>query len=411
MAYATRVVEEQGVDEQAPHIEAMRHLSTVLAAALESGDVDRIVDGLVVPVYARQCAATAEGPQCDVAACAAPGGDAFAGDRIRLLHHTLPLKTRPRSAPACLRKWIRGRTRADARLRVFVCRRVRFSVSRMSVTAAARGLRAAATDPETEVYRTLTGFLAARDEVNRAAFDFAPTNGAAAFDDVGGGKILRQDLCGTAAGVDAQLEALYARADAAKDKLDDFCRRLVIAAGLDPDEEMIREAGHDGRVDKVLRAYSAGLLKTPKRATEKAKNEYDGDAARLVDIVRGSIVCGDEASLVAVLQRLFGYSDGGVVCVVRSKNRFRKPLFNGYRDVLVNLLLRLPDGTSMVVELQVHLVQTFEFKAKTRVFYEFFRNYFCGNLDVVAEGVKVLEAIAGGDVLESAGRVQAKTGA
>jgi hypothetical protein len=51
---------------------------------------------------ALKCAAAVtslEGPHCDVAACAppgaAPGGDAFAGDRLCLLHPTLPLKTRP----------------------------------------------------------------------------------------------------------------------------------------------------------------------------------------------------------------------------------------------------------------------------------------------------------------------------
>ncbi|KAJ1444239.1 Tetratricopeptide repeat-domain-containing protein, partial [Pelagophyceae sp. CCMP2097] len=147
-------------------------------------------------------------------------------------------------------------------------------------------------------YRNLKGFLVSRDKLNNAAPDFMPTNGAAAFDDVGGGDVvLLQDLGGTAVVMEAQLDALYLNAPAAKKMLDAFCRRLVIAAGLDPDKEMIRET-RDGEDDKVLRAYSAGPLKGRVRATEKAKNEYNGDAARLVDVVRGSIVCGDEASLV-----------------------------------------------------------------------------------------------------------------
>jgi len=96
-----------------------------------------------------------------------------------------------------------------------------------------------------------------------------------------------------------------------------------------------------------------------------------------------------------VIERVLGYADeAGEFCVIHSKNRFRKPLFNGYCDVLVNLRLRLPDGTSMFVELQVHLVQILESKAKTQVFYLFFRTYFCGNVDVVAERMNILEAIA-----------------
>jgi len=58
------------------------------------------------------------------------------------------------------------------------------------------------------------------------------------------------------------------------------------------------------------------------------------------------------------------------------------------------LRLRLPDGTSMIVELQVHLAKILEFKAETHVYYEYFRTYFCGNVDVVAERMQVLETIA-----------------
>ena len=111
----------------------------------------------------------------------------------------------------------------------------------------------------------------------------------------------------------------------------------------------------------------------------------------------GYIVCGDEASLVAVLKRLFDDLSGeaGAVCVVRCKNRFRNPLFNGYRDVLLNLRLRLPGGEFMVIELQVHLVQILKFKAKSHVYYTYFRTYFQGNLEFVAERMQVLESIAG----------------
>jgi hypothetical protein len=125
--------------------------------------------------------------------------------------------------------------------------------------------------------------------------------------------------------------------------------------------------------------------------------------------------------------------------VRRFKNRYLYPTFNGYRDGLFNLRVKLPNGRYHIVELQIHLLDIIKFKAATHKYYgtthfalsldlsalmgiitiivtdvmhahfssmscaEYFRSYFAGNLDVVGERMELLESIAGtgGQSLES----------
>ena len=120
---------------------------------------------------------------------------------------------------------------------------------------------------------------------------------------------------------------------------------IVRAAGLAPDEP----AMHEGK-PLVLDA-SKGLnfshltiapAKGRARCEEKAANEYGGDYSQIVDVVRCSIVVETEEELLVVAERLA--SGGGSVALlngkasavggfvlVRLKNRFAKPLFNGYQ--------------------------------------------------------------------------------
>ena len=55
--------------------------------------------------------------------------------------------------------------------------------------------------------------------------------------------------------------------------------------------------------------------------------------------------------------------------VVRFKNRYLHPTFNGYRDGLFNLRVNLPDGRRHIVELQIHLLDIIKFKAATHKYY------------------------------------------
>ena len=88
--------------------------------------------------------------------------------------------------------------------------------------------------------------------------------------------------------------------------------------------------------------------KSRARCEEKAKNEYDGKMCLIVDGVRCSIVVETEEQLLTVAEELVnaakakGVKDislllsGGKAAIgdyvlVRLKNRFKHPLFNGYR--------------------------------------------------------------------------------
>ena len=101
-------------------------------------------------------------------------------------------------------------------------------------------------------------------------------------------------------------------------------RGIVKKAGLDPDEfafhnnaKLPIDSEHDFKV------LTMAPLKSVARCSEKIKNEYGGDASKIVDVVRCSIVVNREEELVTVAQNL------ETLEVVRLKNRFSEPLFNG----------------------------------------------------------------------------------
>eukprot|EP00957_Ditylum_brightwellii_P136495 10409639-Ditylum_brightwellii.AAC.1 len=61
------------------------------------------------------------------------------------------------------------------------------------------------------------------------------------------------------------------------------------------------------------------------------ENEYDGDVSCLIDIVCASTVVADKDQLITVAK---AFDDEKVVWL---KNRFKEPLFTGYRNVLYNI--------------------------------------------------------------------------
>ena len=77
--------------------------------------------------------------------------------------------------------------------------------------------------------------------------------------------------------------------------------------------------------------------------------------------------------------------------IVRVKNRFDPPLFNGYRDILMNVAVKV-ENVSHLCELQVHLkaIKDSEPMHKSHLTYEFFRSYFLGNAEAVEERLKLL---------------------
>ena len=124
-------------------------------------------------------------------------------------------------------------------------------------------------------------------------------------------------------------------------------------------------------------------LKGRKRSKEKVDNEYDGDASRIIDVIRCSIVVETEDDLNKVAKYL---QDSGVI--VRLKNRFKEPLWNGYCDALYNIKIE-----DFICEVQLHLVHALALKAESHKYYAFFREFFAGNTDACKSRMKVLEYV------------------
>jgi hypothetical protein len=94
-------------------------------------------------------------------------------------------------------------------------------------------------------------------------------------------------------------------------------------------------------------------LKSMERARDKIAIEFEGDASKLFDISRSTIVYDSISDLYLGLQKI----DSSVE-VVRIKDRFVKPTSVGYRDILLNI--RQPNGH--ITELQLAISEILEVK-------------------------------------------------
>ncbi|HGS5368739.1 TPA: (p)ppGpp synthetase RelV [Vibrio cholerae] len=101
-------------------------------------------------------------------------------------------------------------------------------------------------------------------------------------------------------------------------------------------------------------AYFAGT-KSRQRALEKVELELDGQAERITDLARATIVANDVASLVTAYETL-----SREATVVKVKNRFKNPAESGYRDL--NVLVQLPK-TGIIAEVQLHLAAIAQVKS------------------------------------------------
>ena len=140
-------------------------------------------------------------------------------------------------------------------------------------------------------------------------------------------------------------------------------------------------------------------LKGRARAEAKAKNEYADKTAPcyswLFDVVRCQVVCQTEDDIVKLYKALEGDER---VKIIRTKNRFNPPLFNGYRDIMMNVAVEVetPTGTvSHLCELQIHLaaIKDSEPMHKSHVVYEFFRSFFLGNAEAVKQRLDMFCAL------------------
>jgi hypothetical protein len=180
-----------------------------------------------------------------------------------------------------------------------------------------------------------------------------------------------------------------------KSAFDALMRSIVAEGGLDPDATA-KVDGEPLPIDGAhfFKAYTGAPVKSEARCNEKVHNDYGGDYARLIDSVRCSIVVDTEDQLVSVagfLQEQSGATielDGvGPVrfTIARLKNRYIRPLFNGYQDALYTIELELVEsGVRALCEVQLHLAAILAHKEMSHRFYEFFRSYFAGGDEAVA---------------------------
>ncbi len=133
-------------------------------------------------------------------------------------------------------------------------------------------------------------------------------------------------------------------------------------------------------------------LKGRDRASAKARDEYAAKTAPcyswLFDITRGAALCQTEDALVSLYKAL---EADDRVDIVRTKNRFNPPLFNGYQDILMNVAVKV-ENVSHLCELQIHLMPIKESEAlhRSHTVYEYFRSFFLGNSDAVAQRLEML---------------------
>ena len=86
-------------------------------------------------------------------------------------------------------------------------------------------------------------------------------------------------------------------------------------------------------------------IKSQQRVLEKFATELKGDFEKISDILAASLVFDNEKNLLAAFEKIKNRDD-----VVKIKNRWSKPLPNGYRDIKINFSL----SNGAIVELQLH---------------------------------------------------------
>ena len=188
------------------------------------------------------------------------------------------------------------------------------------------------------------------------------------------------------------LEDVLAVAKSVKPIFEERVRELGRRVGLEPDQEVLFEGQLcvlDAKNGLNYTCVTCAPMKSESRCRQKARDDYEGDFSLIGDIVRASLVVDTEEQLVAVMDDLLSNFDLG-----RVKNRFMHPLYNGYRDVLVGIII---DGH--VCELQLHLAAIVYHKEGAHHMYDFLRTFFRGHMDSVRERMKLLAQVVGGETI------------
>ena len=223
-------------------------------------------------------------------------------------------------------------------------------------------------DPRYVLYQNLKAFKTAREQIDeigsvhiKGAVKEIPWVGKTLGDDC------RQ--CGLDGEPAATLDALYEVAALARVRY----------------EEIITKAA--GGV-KLLFAPLKGRDRAKAKAEEQFRSLTPPCYSWLFDIIRGSALCDTEAEIVGLYKAL--EADPSVE-IVRVKNRFDPPLFNGYRDINMVVAVKV-ENVKHLCELQIHLaaIKNSDALHKSHTIYEFFRSFFLENGDAVAKRLDML---------------------
>jgi len=185
----------------------------------------------------------------------------------------------------------------------------------------------------------------------------------------------------------ATIESIYAAAAEARRPFSDALDRCVLGVT---------------KVTKLMQTHcKVASLKLVERVREKIANEYSeyGDPARRVkDVLRAAIYVEALNGIVVAVDQIVANLE-----VVRVKNRFGRPTFCGFRDVLLNVKVEV-GSTFVIAEIQVHLIKLSELARASRSHdhYAYFREYFLGNeASSVAARMAVLEKWHSGSAVDA----------
>lgn len=102
-------------------------------------------------------------------------------------------------------------------------------------------------------------------------------------------------------------------------------------------------------------------LKGRARSQEKIDNDYEGDASRLLDICRASLMFDNVSDIEKALTQI-----SEQINIVRVKDRFNHPNETGYKDIMLNLKMQ----NGYICELQIHLKSLLAVKHVAHELYE-----------------------------------------
>lgn len=163
-------------------------------------------------------------------------------------------------------------------------------------------------------------------------------------------------------GADANYETLKALGEESLPLLEDIMEKLGLPI-LQLDQTAPNEL--EGRLQQSGPLVLLAPLKAQERAEQKVESDYGGDWSRLLDMVRAAVAVDTFDEMKAAIRKLESLAS----YARKPKNRFKKPLANGYRDYLINY--KLPNG--FICEVQFHLKPILAAREKEKLAYDIVR--------------------------------------